>query len=72
MGTVTIHNYCFPIIFSYNGWRFTITDETGLFSLRDLKVRVKMVVDSDAISMNIARAAAETARYRQTGLGVSI
>ena len=65
MGTVTIHNYCFPIIFSYKGWQVTITDETGLFSLQDLKVRVKMVVDSDAISINIARAAAETARYRQ-------
>ena len=54
MGTVTIRNYNFPIHFSYKGWKVEITDNTGLFSVKDLKVRVRMVVASEEISSSIA------------------
>ena len=39
MSTVTIRNYNFHIRFSYKGWNVEIKDETGLFSMKDLKVR---------------------------------
>lgn len=59
MATVTIRNYHFPIHFSYKGWSVEITDKTGLFSLKDLKVTVKMTVDYEGISNNIAHAIAK-------------
>ena len=65
MGTVTIRNYNFPIRFSYKGWNVEVTDNTGLFSMKDLKVRVKMVVDSEGISSNIAHATAKVAKIKE-------
>jgi hypothetical protein len=65
MGTVTIRNYNFPIRFSYKGWNVEITNNTGFFSMKDLKVRVRMVVDSDGISNNIAHALARAIKIKE-------
>ena len=66
MSTVTIRNYSFPIYFSYKGWNVKITDETGLFSMKDLKVRVKMEVDYEGISSKIAHATARMIKLKET------
>ena len=58
MSTVTIKNYSFPINFSYKGWHVKIIDNTGFFSMKDLRVIVKMTVDSEKISSEIAHAMA--------------
>lgn len=65
MSTVTIRNYNFPIRFSYKGWNVEIKDETGLFSMKDLKVRVKMQVDTDGLSNNIAHALARAIKIKE-------
>ena len=65
MGTVTIRNYNFPIRFSYRGWNVEITDNTGLFSMKDLKVRVRMVVASEEISSSIAHATARVIKIKE-------
>lgn len=65
MGTVTIRNYCFPINFSYKGWSVNITDETSFFGMKDLKVRVRMTVDSEEISRNIAHAFAQFIKFKE-------
>ena len=65
MGTVTIRNYNFPIRFSYKGWNVEITDNTGLFSMKDLKVRVRMVVASEEISSSIAHATARVIKIKE-------
>lgn len=64
MATVTIRNYHFPIRFSYKGWNIEITNETVFFSMNDLKVRVKMQVDYESISNNIAHAIAKMATLK--------
>lgn len=64
MATVTIRNYHFPIYFSYKGWKIEIINETGFFSMKDLKVRVKMRVDSEGISSNIAHTIAKMATLK--------
>ena len=60
-----IRNYNFPIRFSYKGWNVEIKDETGLFSMKDLKVRVKMQVDTDGLSNNIAHALARAIKIKE-------
>lgn len=55
MGTVTIHNYHFPIHFSYKGWNVEITDKTGIFSMKDLKVRVKIEVAAGSLASDVSR-----------------
>lgn len=64
MATVTIRNYHFPIRFSYKGWDIEITNETGFFSMKDLKVRVKMQVNYEGISNSIAHAIAKMASLK--------
>ena len=64
MGTVTIRNYHFPIRFSYKGWYVVIKDETVFFSMKHLKVRVKMQVDYEGISNNIANTIAKMAALK--------
>lgn len=64
MSTVTIRNYSFPIYFSYKGWSVKITDETGFFSMKDLKVRVKMEVDYEEICSKIAQTAVQVAKLK--------
>lgn len=64
MATVTIRNYHFPIRFSYKGWNIEITNETGFFSMKDLKVRVKMQVNYEGISNSIAHAIAKMASLK--------
>lgn len=61
MSPVTIRNYSFPIYFSYKGWSVKITDKTGFFSMKDLKVRVKMEIDYEGICCK----GAEYAIYRR-------
>lgn len=64
MSTVTIRNYSFPIYFSYKGWSVKITNKTGIFSMKDLKVRVRMEVDYEGICRNVAQTAVQVAKFQ--------
>lgn len=39
---IVIHNYLFPIRFSYKGWYVEMDEVKGFFQLKDLKVRVEI------------------------------
>lgn len=69
MSKVAIRNYNFPINFTYKGWRVEIIDNTGLFSMKDLKVRVRMVVDTEAISSSIAHQTARVIKIKEMQKG---
>ncbi len=52
---VTIHNYSFPMTFSHKGWRVVMSDETGLFSMKDLKVKVFIDIPTENYAETIAQ-----------------
>ena len=41
---VKVQNYMLPLIFSYKGWQVTISDDSGFFTLADMKVRVEIKI----------------------------
>lgn len=45
MGSVTVRNYMFPIIFTYKGWVVTLHDASSFFQSSDVKVKVVISVD---------------------------
>lgn len=55
MGTVTIRNYLFPIHFGYKGWNVEMNDKTGLFSMKDLKVKVKIQASAESLASTTTR-----------------
>ncbi len=55
MGTVTIHNYHFPIHFSYKGWNVELTDKTGFFSMKSLKVGVTIEINAEGLASDVAK-----------------
>lgn len=60
MGRVTIHNYMFPIQFTYKGWEVEISDESGFFSMKDLKVEAKIKIPAEKYAATLY------AHYQQT------
>lgn len=41
---VTIHNYMLPLMFTYKGWQVTISNDSGIFTFADMKVRVEIEI----------------------------
>lgn len=41
---VTTQGYMLPLIFSYKGWQVTISDDSGFFTLADMKVKVEIEI----------------------------
>lgn len=60
MGRVTVHNYMFPIQFTYKGWEVEISDETGFFSMKDIKVKAKIEIPAESYADFIATQYAKT------------
>lgn len=60
MGRITIHNYAFPIQFTHKGWKVEISDETGFFSMKDIRIKAKIEVASESFANLIATLQAKT------------
>lgn len=61
---VTTRNYTLPLIFSYKGWQITISDDSGIFTFADMKVKVKIEIATWQYAATLYQAYVEEQKKR--------
>lgn len=65
---VTTHNYMLPLIFSYKGWQVTLSDNSGIFTLADMKVKVEIEIATWQYAATLYQAYTEEMKRKRYGL----
>ena len=65
---VTTKNYMLPLIFSYKGWQVTILDDSGFFTLADMKVKVEIVIATWQYAAALLQSYTEERKKKRGGI----
>ena len=65
---VTTKNYMLPLIFSYKGWQVTILDDSGFFTLADMKVKVEIGIATWQYAAALLQSYTEERKKKRGGI----
>lgn len=65
---VTTQGYMLPLIFSYKGWQVTISDDSGFFTLADMKVKVEIEIATWQYASVLFQSYTEERKKKQGGI----